>query len=158
MGAEQEQEPVECDRLGRPLQPHAFGRPGVKCGRSKGSRNKYPRELVLAVLNAAAKVGYDRDVLVRDKKGNPLLDKKGNCIIDESKRIKGLEPYLRRSAELYRAEYLKLIEKILRASLHHTDSPPSARTAPRRTIIAVLEDREPRLSRVGRGGCPGASV
>ena len=87
MGAEQEQGPVECDRLGRPLQPHAFGRPGVKCGRSKGSRNKYPRELVLAVLNAAAKVGYDRDVLVRDKKGNPLLDKKGNCIIDKSKRI-----------------------------------------------------------------------
>ena len=92
MGAEQEQEPVECDRLGRPLQPHAFGRPGVKCGRSKGSRNKYPRELVLAVLNAAAKVGYDRDVLVRDKKGNPLLERRAIASSMNRSASRGLSP------------------------------------------------------------------
>jgi hypothetical protein len=67
-------------------------------GRAKGTPNKIPGSLLEAVVEACALVGYDRDVYTFSKNA------KGERVVkaDESKRIKGLIPYLRRTAELHR--------------------------------------------------------
>jgi hypothetical protein len=77
-------------------------------GRVKGTPNKIPGELLRAIVDACASVGYDRDVYTRKKKNGTWLIE-----ADESKRIKGLEPYLRRTAELHRKEMAAILGKIV---------------------------------------------
>jgi len=74
-----------------------------------GAPPKTPRPIAKVLINslmaACSLVGYDADVRTKDKDGNE--------VIDESKRILGFIPYLRRTAELHRPETLAIIGKIL---------------------------------------------
>ena len=81
--------------------PRAFG-----AGRKKGTPNKVPGQLLEAILTACANVGYDRDVWTTDKA-------KKTQKADEDQRIKGLIPYLERTAELHRKEMLAVLGKIV---------------------------------------------
>ena len=69
--------------------------------------------LLDSFVEACSLVGYDKDVIIRDKNGKPLYDVAGNPLMDETKRITGLIPYLQRTAELHRPETLAIIGKIL---------------------------------------------
>ena len=51
-------------------------------GRKKGTPNAIPGQLLEAIVEACAVVGYDRNVYYKDENGN--------IQIDESKRITGL--------------------------------------------------------------------
>lgn len=73
-------------------------------GRKKGTPNKNPSSLVEAVMEAAAKVGNDRDVYQK-------VD--GKIVAIEENRIPGLVPYLERTAELYRKDYLRVLAQII---------------------------------------------
>lgn len=55
-------------------------------------------------MEAAAKVGNDRDVYQK-------VD--GKIVAIEENRIPGLVPYLERTAELYRKDYLRVLAQII---------------------------------------------
>lgn len=78
-------------------------------GRKKGTPNKVPGELLTAIIEACALVGYDREVFTYTS------TKKGTLIpkVDESKRVLGLIPYLKRTAELHRKEMIAILGKIV---------------------------------------------
>ena len=74
-------------------------------GRKKGTPNAVPGQLLEAIIEACARVGYDRGVYYKDKEGN--------IQVDESKRVQGLIPYIQRTAELHRKEMAAILGKIV---------------------------------------------
>lgn len=83
------------------------GRPKTG-GRTKGTPNKVPSNLLSAIIEACALVGYDRDVYRRERRDGKWVD-----VVDETKRIEGLVPYIRRTVELHRKETLAILGKIV---------------------------------------------
>jgi hypothetical protein len=80
------------------LRQRQFGPHNKPPGR-KGAPNRIPSELVVAIIAACEAVGYDKEE-------------------DPTQHVPGLIPYLTRSAELHRVEYLKILEKLLPNMVH----------------------------------------
>ena len=78
-----------------------------------GTPRPIGKQLLESFIEACSLVGYDKDVIIRDKNGKPVINESGNPATDETKRIQGLIPYLQRTAELHRPEALAILGKIL---------------------------------------------
>lgn len=82
-------------------------------GRKKGTPNKVPGELLTAIMDACAAVGYDRDVYSRVEVRGEDGKKRWVDNFDETKRVKGLIPYLQRTAEIHRDKMIAVLGKIV---------------------------------------------